>query len=89
LTEAMFDKMTNLTKTERKVFNAIAEGFTTPQIAQKLFVSKKTIENHRVNISRKLDLSGPNSLISFALRLKAQKSSGNLFPNDLASTTSN
>lgn len=89
LTEAMLDKITSLTKTERKVINAIADGFTTPQIAQKLFVSKKTIENHRVNISRKLGLSGPNSLISFALRLKAQKSSGYLFPNDLVSTASN
>lgn len=89
LIESTLDKMISLTKTERKVLNAIADGFTTPQIAQKLFVSKKTIENHRVNISRKLNLSGPNSLISFALRLKMQKSSGNFFPNDLASTTSN
>lgn len=86
LIEATFDKIANLTKAERRVLNKIAEGFTTPQIAQKLFVSKKTIENHRVNISRKLDLSGPNSLISFALRLKAQKP-GNQFPDDLASTS--
>jgi len=33
-------------------------------------LSQKTIENHRTNISRKLNLSGPNSLINFALRLK-------------------
>ena len=72
LIEATLEKMTSLTKTERKVLNAISEGYTTPQIAKKLFVSKKTIENHRVNISRKLNLSGPNSLISFALRLRAQ-----------------
>lgn len=84
--EATLDKITNLTKAERKVLNQIAEGFTTPQIAQKLFVSKKTIENHRVNISRKLDLSGPNSLISFALRLKIQRPD-NQFLNDLASTS--
>lgn len=84
--EVTFDKITNLTKAERRVLNQIAEGFTTPQIAQKLFVSKKTIENHRVNISRKLDLSGPNSLLSFALRLKAQKP-GNQFLDDLASTS--
>ncbi len=72
--ETSLDKIANLTKAERKVLNKIAEGFTTPQIAQKLFVSKKTIENHRANISRKLNLSGPNSLISFALRLRAQPS---------------
>ena len=75
LIQATLEKMTSLTKAERKVLNAISEGYTTPQIAQKLFVSKKTIENHRVNISRKLDLSGPNSLISFALRLRMQHSS--------------
>lgn len=72
LIEATLEKMTSITKTERKVLNAISEGYTTPQIAKKLFVSNKTIENHRVNISRKLNLSGPNSLISFALRLRAQ-----------------
>ncbi len=69
-----FEKITTLTKTERKVLNEISEGRTTPQIAQKLFICKKTVENHRVNISRKLDLSGPNSLIRFALQLRTQKS---------------
>ena len=82
LIEASLEKITSLTKAERKVLNKIAEGFTTPQIAEKLFVSKKTVENHRVNISRKLDLSGPNSLINFALRLRAQKSTIH-FPDNL------
>src|SRR5690606_18123973 len=74
LIETALEKMTSLTKAERKVFNKISEGLTTPQIAQKLFLSQKTIENHRVNISRKLNLSGPNSLISFALRVRALSS---------------
>lgn len=74
LVDMSSEQMITLTKTERKVLNAISEGHTTPQIAQKLFVCKKTIENHRVNISRKLNLSGPNSLIRFALQLKTQKS---------------
>lgn len=76
--EAAYEKIINLTKRERKVLDEIAEGYTTPQIAKKLFVSKKTIENHRVNISRKLNLTGPNSLISFALRLKVQNLSHHL-----------
>jgi len=86
--DASFDKLANLTKAERKVLNKISEGFTTPQIAQKLFVSKKTVENHRVNISRKLNLSGPNSLISFALRLRTQQSDS-LNPQDPASSSPN
>lgn len=74
LIETALDKIASLTKTERKILTKISAGFTTPQIAQKLFVSQKTIENHRVNISRKLNLSGPNSLINFALRLQGQYS---------------
>lgn len=88
LIAATLKKMTSLTKSERKILNAISEGYTTPQIAQKLFVSKKTIENHRVNISRKLNLSGPNSLISFALQLRAQHLN-NYTPDSLTSTSSN
>lgn len=65
------EKIALLTRAERKVLRKISEGLTTPQIAQKLFLSQKTIENHRTNISRKLNLSGPNSLINFALRLKS------------------
>jgi len=88
LIAATLEKMTSLTKSERKILNAISEGYTTPQIAQKLFVSKKTIENHRVNISRKLNLSGPNSLISFALRLRAHHSNDHS-PDSLIPTASN
>ncbi len=88
LIEATLEKLTSLTKAERKVLNAISEGYTTPQIAQKSFVSKKTIENHRVNISRKLNLSGPNSLISFALRLRAHHSNDHS-PDSHTPTASN
>lgn len=67
-----FDRLGNLTKTERKVLREIADGLTTRQIAEKLFVSYKTVENHRANISEKLLLHGPNSLISFVFRLKGK-----------------
>lgn len=79
--EAALERMTCLTKAERKVFHKISLGLTTPQIAEKLFLSQKTIENHRVNISRKLNLSGPNSLISFALRLRAQNADDHFLDN--------
>lgn len=86
LIEAALARLNSLTKAERRILDKIAEGLTTPQIASKLFVSKKTVENHRVNISRKLDLSGPNSLINFALRLRAQKSNFR-FPDNLPSSS--
>lgn len=59
-----------LTKTERLILRLIAEDKTTKQIADQLFVSYKTIENHRANISKKLDLHGSHSLIKFALNNK-------------------
>jgi len=86
--EATYDRIVSLTKRERKILDEISEGYTTPQIARKLFVSKKTIENHRFNISRKLNLTGPNSLINFALRLKVQKP-GRHPPEKQIATSSN
>lgn len=67
-----------LTKSELKIFNLISNGYTTLKIAQKLYLSKKTIENHRANITRKLNLSGSYSLTNFALRLNySLKNEGN------------
>ena len=87
LINATSQKTSSLTKTEHKVLNEISEGRTTPQIAQKLFISKKTVENHRVNISRKLNLSGPNSLLRFALQLETQES-GSYLADDTTSNSS-
>ena len=60
----------NLTRAELRILKEVAYGLTSTQIAKKLFLSKKTIENHRTNISLKLGLHGPNSLIQFAYRVK-------------------
>lgn len=60
-----------LTKTERSVLNYIAEGLTSREISEITGSSFKTIENHRANISSKLNLKGANSLIKFAIENKA------------------
>ncbi len=60
----------SLTQTERKVLFLISEGKSTPQIANELFNSPKTIENHRTNICHKLELRGANNLLAFALEYK-------------------
>ncbi len=65
------DLVEPLTKTEILVLKAIANHKTSREIADELFVSSKTIENHRNNISRKLNLQGSNSLLKFALNNKA------------------
>lgn len=59
-----------LTETELKILLLISEGKTTPQMADMLFNSAKTIENHRTNIAQKLNLKGSNNLLTFALENK-------------------
>ena len=65
------DSLEALTKTEILVLRAISNHKTSREIADEMFVSLKTIENHRNNISRKLNLQGSNSLLKFALNNKA------------------
>ncbi len=65
------DLIEALTKTEILVLRAIANHKTSREIADEMFVSLKTVENHRNNISRKLNLQGSNSLLKFALNNKA------------------
>lgn len=56
-----------LTSSERKILKRIAEGRTTKEIANELFISIRTVETHRSNICKKLNLFGTNSLLRFAL----------------------
>jgi len=58
----------DLTKTERTVLKLISLEKTTQQIADELHISYKTVENHRNNISKKLNLSGSHSLVKFAIK---------------------
>jgi DNA-binding NarL/FixJ family response regulator len=60
----------DLTKSERLILSMIAAEKTTKQISEELHISHKTVENHRSNISKKLNLQGAHSLIKFALSNK-------------------
>ncbi len=62
--------LASLTKTECKILIFIAENKTSNEIANLLSVSIKTIQNHRNNISKKLQLKGSNSLLKFAISNK-------------------
>ena len=63
-----FGPQTWLTPGERKVFDLVAKGLTTKQIADQLNLSENTIIRHRANITQKLGLSGPNALAMYAAR---------------------
>ncbi|MCB0746639.1 MAG: response regulator transcription factor [Ignavibacteriae bacterium] len=60
----------DLTKTERKILKLISQDKTSRLIAEELFVSVKTVENHRNNISKKLNLQGSHSLVKYAIQNK-------------------
>ena len=59
--------LSDLTTAERRILKAIAQKKTTREIASELFVSPRTVESHRANISTKLSIKGANSLLQFAL----------------------
>jgi len=58
-----------LTPREQEVMRLLAEGLSAKQVAKKLFISPKTVENHRSNIMSKLDLHSTVELIRYAAKL--------------------
>ncbi len=61
-----------LTPTEKRILKLIAEDKTSKQIGEELFISYRTVETHRANISRKLDLHGSLALVKFAVAHKSE-----------------
>lgn len=58
-----------LTLREQEVLVMLAEGLNAKQIADKLFISPKTAENHRSNIMRKLELHSSIDLARYAAKI--------------------
>lgn len=56
-----------LTDREREILKLVAESHSTREIAQKLEISVKTVDNHRTNLMRKLNLHDVASLTRYAL----------------------
>jgi DNA-binding NarL/FixJ family response regulator len=59
-----------LSPTERRVLKLLADYKTSKQIAEELFISRRTVESHRSNICQKLDIHGSHALMKFALEHK-------------------
>lgn len=62
------DPFETLTKREREVFLLISEGLRNASIAEKLSISQRTVESHRANLMRKLNLKTRMDIIRFAIR---------------------
>ena len=64
--------LNQLTATERRILKLIANEKTSREIGEQLFISHRTVEKHRANISRKLDLQGSLALVKFAFAHKSE-----------------
>lgn len=56
----------SLTQAERRILKLVGEDFTSKEIAERLNLSVRTVDNHRQHICTKLKLHGTHSLLKFA-----------------------
>ena len=60
----------NLTNREVEVLKLIAEGYTNSGIGEKLFISPRTVDTHRNNLMKKLEIHNVAGLVKFAIKNK-------------------
>ena len=58
-----------LTKREKEIFSLLVENKTTKEIAEKLFISEKTVRNHISNTMQKLSVKGRAGAVVELIRL--------------------
>ncbi|ACC75499.1 response regulator transcription factor [Paraburkholderia phymatum] len=61
------DPIERLTPRERDILDQLAQGLSSKQIAQRNGLSVRTVETHRLNLKRKLEIEGQAELIKFAV----------------------
>lgn len=62
----------NITKREREVLKLIVEGYTSAEIAKRLYISVRTVETHRSNLMSKLEIKNTAALVRYALEEKQE-----------------
>ena len=62
-----------LTNREKEILLYIADGLNNAQIAEKLFISARTVDTHRTNIMQKLDIHDAANLVRYALNKKRKQ----------------
>lgn len=62
----------SVTKREKEVLKLIVEGFTSAEIAKRLYISARTVETHRSNLMSKLGLKNTAALVRYALEEREQ-----------------
>lgn len=61
------DTPTNYSEKEIKILDLISKGLTSKEIAEQLFLSKKSIDYYRANLMRKADVKNKSELVKFAV----------------------
>ncbi|MFZ4707648.1 MAG: response regulator [Bacteroidales bacterium] len=62
--------LTDLSKREIEILRMLAEGYPNTDIAEKLFISIRTVESHKSHIMQKLEIHTTVELVKFAIRNK-------------------
>lgn len=62
------NRQKNLSAREMEVFKLFAEGMSNRDIAEKLFISVRTVETHKTNIMKKINLKTTVDLVKFAIK---------------------
>jgi len=62
----------NITKREREILSLIAEGIKNAEIAERLFISPRTVEAHKTHLLKKLKLKCTAELACFAVSYKRE-----------------
>jgi len=65
-----WQRFQSLTKQEKVILKLIAEGITSKEISERLFISKYTVITHRRNIFKKLDANSLADIIKFSMVLE-------------------
>ncbi len=67
-TEVVNDNLQDLTEREIEILRLVAEGYSNKEIGEKLFISHRTVDTHRTNLMKKLDVRNIAGLIRFGLK---------------------
>jgi two-component system nitrate/nitrite response regulator NarL len=69
-TDELVDRRYILTVREREIVTHIARGMSHTEIGVKLFISPRTVDTHRTNLMKKLEVNSIAELIKLAIQLK-------------------
>ena len=56
-----------ITAREREILGLVVAGYSSPQIAKKLYISRRTVDTHRNNLMQKLDIHNTATLVRYAI----------------------